>query len=137
MATYEDVILNVHAHVPLADMLLCRAWVEDVYADLADRYPWHFLYKHTSVSVAASRDIAVGVTQGDATVTSVALFVAGDVNRQFRIGSGPTYTILTFTDASNVELDQVYAGTTNAAATATILDCFLRMPADFGSQSHL
>lgn len=131
--TLGDTWRAVKLQVPGADPLLCRQWVQSAYGDLADRYPWHFLFQHTLLSVLASRSVTAVVTQGSAAVTSAALFVATDLNRQFRIGSGPTYTIITFTDASNIVLDQNYGDVDAAAASATILDAYVRCPADFGS----
>ncbi len=132
-ATFSETWRAVKLQVPLADALLCRQWVQHVYNDLTDRYPWHFAFAQTLLSVLASRTIVVGVTQGSTTVTSAALFVATDLNRQFRIGTGPTYTIVTFTDASTIVLDQAYGDVDDAAASVVILDAYTRLPADFGS----
>jgi hypothetical protein len=132
MATFGDTWRQVRLHVPLADALLVRQWVQQAYKDLADRYPWHFLYEETILRTAASASRTVGVTQDSATVTGAG-FVAADVNRQLRVGTFPIYTILSVTVGVDATLDMAYAGTTNAAATATVLDAYARMPADFGS----
>lgn len=130
-ATFNEVWRAVKLQVPLADALLCRQWAQHVYNDLFDRYPWHFSYAGTLLSILAARTITVTATQGSTALTSAALFVASDANRQLRVGSGPTYTIATFTDASNAVLDLPY-GDTGGAVSATILDAYARLPADFG-----
>ncbi|KKK75068.1 hypothetical protein LCGC14_2877440, partial [marine sediment metagenome] len=81
----------------------------------------------------ATRTITVVVTQDATAVTSAALFVATDLNRQFRVGDQPIYTIVTFTDTSNIVLDRAYAGVDNASASAEFVDFYARMPADFGA----
>ena len=132
MATFGDVWRSVRLQVPDAPALLVQRWVQDAYNALADRRGWAWLRTETQLTVQASRAIEVGVTNGQTTVTSAGLFVAGDAGRQFKVGSYPTYTIQTFTDVNTVVLDQAFAGTTDAAATATILDAFVTCPADFG-----
>lgn len=119
--------------MPAADGLLCRKWTQFAFNQLADRYPWYFQYLWALLAIRAERTITVGVTQDDATVTSAALFVSTDLNRQLRIGTGPTYTIATFTSTSSIELDQPYGDATNASASADIGDYYARMPANFGS----
>ena len=131
--TFREAWRAVKLQVPLADPMLCRKWVQYAYNELADRYPWHFLYQETILSTAASRTITAAVTQGSTAVTSAAAFVATDLNRQIRVGSGAIYTIVTFTDASNVVIDQSYADVDNATASVVISDRYVRTPADFGS----
>jgi hypothetical protein len=132
MATFEDTWRKVRLHVPMADALLAREWVQNAYKDLADRYPWHFLFEETVLRTTASRTETVGVTQGSATVTGAG-FVAADANRQLRVGTLPIYTILSVNVGVDATLDQAYAEVDNATASATILDAYARMPADFGS----
>ena len=133
MATFEDAWRAVKLEVPVADPLLCRKWVQYAYNELAEQYPWTFLFQETILSTVLARTLVVGLTQGDATMTSAALFVAGDVGLQVRVGAGPIYTIVTFTDASNVELDMVYAAATDPAASAVFSSRYVEMPTDFGS----
>lgn len=132
MATFEDAWRAVRLHVPIADAFLVRQWVQNAYKDLADRYPWHFLYEETVLRTAASSTRTVGVTQDSVTVTGAG-FVASDANRQLRVGTFPIYTILSVNVGVDATLDMAYAGVDNAAASATVLDAYARMPADFGS----
>jgi hypothetical protein len=132
MATFETAWRKVKLRVPMADPFLVRDWVQSAYKDLADRYPWQFLFAETILRTSASATRTVGVTQDSATVTGAG-FVAGDVNRQFRVGDFPIYTITAVTAGVDATLDLAYSGVTNATASATILDAYARMPANFGS----
>ncbi len=133
MANFAEAWRKVWLRVADADALLVRTWVQETYNDLADRYPWHFLFKEQILRTLATRTITVGVTLDSTAVTSAALFVASDLNRQFRVGDQPIYTIITFTDASNLVLDRAYAGSTDGTASAEFVDFYVRMPADFGA----
>lgn len=79
----------------------------------------NYIYRDRNLSVDdVTRTVAI--TNGDATVTSTG-FTAGMVGRWLQISDdGYWYRIGTYTSDTEVELDQVYQGTTNAAATATI-----------------
>jgi hypothetical protein len=128
---FEDAWRRAKIQLPAVDAMLVRDWAQDAYNDACTRRAWGWLRKESAISTLASRSVTAGVTQASATVTSTAEFVATDVGRQLRIGSYPFYTIIIFTDASTVILDRAYAGSTDAAATAQILDALVVMPADF------
>lgn len=130
--TYGDVWRTVRLYVQ-APTFLVREWANAAYKELARARHWAFLQAELRLSISASRSLVVGVTRGDATVTSAALFTAADVGRQFRIAPSQVYTILSLTNASSLELDQPYGDATDAAATALILDAYAVMPADFES----
>ncbi len=133
MATFEDAWRAVKLEVPLADPLLCRKWTQQAYNELADRYPWTFLFQETILSTVLARTLVIGVTQGSTTVTSAALFAASDVGLQIRIDTGAIYTVLTFTDASTLVIDVAYAEVDDAAASAVFSSRYVEAPADFGS----
>jgi len=133
MATFEDAWRDVRLHVPVADAFLARKWVQQSYKDIADRYPWSFLYEETVLTTdASSARTALGVTRGSVTVTGAG-FVAGDANRQFKVGTYPIYTILSVNVGVDATLDMAYGGTTDLAAAGTVFDAYARMPANFGS----
>lgn len=132
MATFEDAWRKVKLRVPMADAFLVRDWVQNAYKQIADAYPWHFLFSEVLLRTAASATRTVGVTQDSVTVTGAG-FVAGDVTRQFRVGDTPVYTIVGVTAGVDATLDKAYAGSDAAAASATIQDIYARMPADFGA----
>ena len=133
MATFEDAWSDVRLHVPIADAFLARKWVQQAYKDIADRYPWTFLYEETVLTTdASSARTALGVTRGSVTVTGAG-FVAGDVDRQFKVGTYPIYTILSVNAGVDATLDMAYGGTTDLAAAGTVFDAYARMPANFGS----
>lgn len=131
--TFRDVWSSVMLHVPGAPPSLVQSWVQDAYDRLLGRRHWAWLRRETVLTTLASRSLTLTFTQGDATVTSAALFVATDVGRQIRAGANtPVYTIDTFTNASAVELTQVYAEA-SGAKTSTIQDVYLVMPENFRS----
>lgn len=131
--TFTDAWRQVRLYVPVAPHFLVQAWVQDAWKTLARTRPWSFLRGELVLTINAARTVAsVTVTQGSATVTSVGLFLAADAGRQFRVGTFPTYTIQTFTDASTIVLDRVY-GEDTATGAASIYDGYAVMPADFGS----
>lgn len=133
MATFGEAVASVRLDVPAADALQVRTWGQRVYNALCDDYPWHFLRRETILTTLASADRTVGVTGGSPTVTGAG-FVAADATRQFRVGVGlPWYTINSVNVGVDATLDQNYTGTTDLAASATIFDGYVRMPADFGA----
>lgn len=128
---FENLWRQARNLFPGVPPLVVREWAQDAYERACDEHDWGFLRTEGFFTTLASRSVEVTVTQGSATVTSVGLFVATDVGRQLRIGTYPVYTIRTFTDANTIVLDRAYQSTTGAA-TATILDAYAVMPADFG-----
>lgn len=130
-ATFESVWRAVLLQAPDVPAMTARKFASDAYLQVAARRGWGFLRKQASISVLASRSVTVGVTVGQLTITSAAAFDATDAGRQFRISTGDTFTIVTFTDASTLVLDRPYTGVTDPAATASILDAYATMPADF------
>lgn len=133
MATFGSVWKLLRLFAPAVPPLLARTMVQDAYARLVDSRAWAGMLTQSQISLRAARSVTVGVTEGQTAVTSAALFVAGDDGRQFRVGgSGIPYTV-TFNTTSSITLDRAYAGTTDPAATATILDAYVTMPADFGA----
>jgi hypothetical protein len=130
--TFENLWRQARNLFPGVPPLVVREWAQDAYERACTQHGWGFLRAEAFLTTLASRSVAVGVTQGSATVTSAGLFVASDAGRQFRIGTYPVYTIRTYTDANTVVLDRVYQADTDAAATASILSAYALMPADFG-----
>lgn len=131
MPTFEDVTRAVLLQAPDVPAMTARAFVRDTYLKLSARRGWTYLRTVGSIAVLASRAVTIGVTNASTAVTSAAAFLATDAGRQIRVSPGETYTILTVSDASNVILDRVYTGDTDAAATAAILDAYATLPADF------
>jgi hypothetical protein len=130
--TFENLWRTARNLFPGVPALVVREWAQDAYIDACDYYSWGFLRTEAFLTTLATRETTVGVTQGSATVTAGGTFVASDAGRQFRIGTGPIYTIRTYTDASTIVLDRTYQADTNASATGTILSAYAVMPADFG-----
>lgn len=131
--TFSEAYRLVRLHASAAPVFLCREWVQEAWKSLCRRRGWSFLRAETVLRVAAARSVPVTVIQDSATVTSAAAFIAADAGRQFRIPLGPTYTIQTVVDPSTITLDRVYSEPNAVAASATILDAYATMPADFGT----
>ena len=117
MATFEDTWRQVRLRIPIADPFLVRQWVQDAYKEIADRYPWSFLYEEVILRTLASSARTVGVTQDSVTVTGAG-FVTSDVHRQFRVDNYPIYTILSVDVGADATLDMAYWDVDNAAAAS-------------------
>lgn len=119
---------------PLAQKLVQRAW-----RDIRDSRLWSFLVGETTIDVPDQ--IAVGTV----TVTNGSITVLGDatafaawtaitnalfITRQFRMGSGPIYNILSYA-SPNITLDRAYQEATVAGATYSIYKCYYPAPANF------
>lgn len=131
--TFRELWSLVLLHVPAAPASLVQSWVQSSYDDLIARRHWAWTRADAVLTTLASRAITVTFTQLSTAITSAGLFVASDAGRQIRVGtSSPIYTIDTVTNANAAVLTQMYAGS-SGAATATIHDRYLAMPADFRS----
>ena len=130
MSTFEDVWRRCRLELPAVPPLLLRAWAQDAYNDLGDRWGWSFLRAESTIVTKDARAFDVTFTQDAAGITSAALFVASDAGRQIKISGSPLYTIITVTDTSNAVLERAFTESTITGA-ATILDAYVTMPADF------
>lgn len=130
--TFEDAWKEVLLHSPMVSPFLARKWVQWAYARAGELRPWSNLRVETTIQTAAEKTGTVGVTNGSTAVTGGTLaFGAGDLYRQFRIGTSPIYTVAAVS-APDATLDRAYTGETEAAATASVLDAYILCPADFG-----
>jgi len=140
METFETAWRRARLLLPGVPALVVRDWVQETYARLCERKPWSWLRAEGILSTQDARAVSVTATQGSTTLTSVGLFVPGDLGRQFRgavTGSGlpstvPLYTIVAFTDVNTVVLDQAWAAP-SGAVDGQILDALAVLPADFGA----
>lgn len=130
--TFGDVWRRVRLHAPATPFGLVRSWVQNAYDTLHDRRPWVWATAETRLSILAARSLTVTTLQGSTLLQSAAGFVAADAGRQFRVGTYPVYTIISYQDASNVTLDQPYAGS-SGSQTGQILSAYQTLPADFGA----
>lgn len=131
MATFAQAWNQAWLDVPGAGALQVRQWTQNAYKRLCDSRQWTWRIKRAAFLLQASRDLAaVGVIYGSPNVSAAALFVAGDLGRQFRVGTYPVYTIITFTSTSAVVLDRPFEGTTDPAAEAEILSAYVTAPSD-------
>lgn len=132
-STFGGLVKSFQLEHPGVDYLLCRTWVLDAYKRACTGRRWGFLRAEGQLTNLASRTLTVGVVQGSTAVTSAVLFTATDHGRQFRVGGiGIPYT-MTFVTTSSVTLDRAFAGATDTAATATILDAYVALPEDLDS----
>jgi len=118
----------------LAPASLVQTWVQQAYSELAGTRHWAWLRREYLLTTLDARSLSVTFTNLSKTITSAALFVSADAGRQIRVGGSgtPTYTIDTVTNANTAVLTATYQGA-SGAATATISDIYLIMPADFRS----
>lgn len=130
--TYADVWRSVKLHASAAPTFLVRDWVNDAWKTLTRKRPTaNYLRVNYALRIDAARSVAVTVTRNSPTVTSVGLFVAGDVGRTFRVVSYPNYTIIAQPDVNTITLDRPF-GEEDAAVTGQIYDGYATLPADFG-----
>lgn len=130
--TFRDIWGKVSLHCPLAPTSLVQDWVQLAYDRLIGKRHWSWTIRDLNLTTLAARSISLNVLQGSTLLTGVGVFVATDVGRQLRVGTGPTYTINTVTDANTANLTQNYAEA-SGAVTGQISDVYLIMPADFRS----
>jgi len=130
MATFAQAWNQAFLDVPAAGALQVRQWALNAYKRLCDSRQWSWRIKRAAFLLEDAVDLTVGVTYGSATVTSAALFVAGNQGRQFRVGTYPVYNIVTFTDASTIVLDRPYEGETDTAGEGEILSAYVTAPSD-------
>jgi hypothetical protein len=130
--TFESVWRMVLGHAPIAGAGLAREWTQWAYSEFClARRSWAHLRVQSGLSITASRSGTCAVVQGQASAASGTLvFVAGDVGRTFRVGTGAYYTILSVTTGV-AALDRAFAETTDAAAAGTVFDGYATLPADF------
>lgn len=131
--TFENLWRRARNLFPGVPALVVREWGQDAFVDACGRSRWGFLRAEAFLTTLAARNVTVTVTQGSATVTSAAGFVATDQGRQFRIGTYPVYTIRTYTDPNTIVLDRTYQAADGVSVTAQILNAYALLPADFGS----
>lgn len=129
--TFGEAYRNVRLHCALAPILLCKFWTESAYRSICNKRPWSFLRAESEFLINDQKTGTVNLTRGSATVSGGTMaYATTDADRQFRVPGGSVYTIITAT-ASAYTLDRVYGGTTATATSATVLDAYLTMPADF------
>jgi hypothetical protein len=131
--TFGDLTRQFHLEWQSIDYMLCRQWVLDAYKRACTNRQWGFLRAEGQLTNGDARAITVGVIQGSPTVTSAAAFTAFDNGRQFRVGGLGIPFTMTFVNTSQVTLDRNYEGATNTAASATIFDAYVALPADCDS----
>lgn len=124
---------TLRAHCPLAPPLLARFWTETAYRKFCDRRNWSFLRGEDEFLINTQNTGTVDVTRGSATVSGGSMaYNLSDMDRQFMVGGrGPVYTIISVNDKVDYTLDRPYGGTSATATSASVLDAYLTMPADF------
>lgn len=134
--SFGSVWKSVRLHAGDPPALLARYWVLQAWRRICSLRGWSFLRSETQFLISASRTATVSATRGSVTLTGAGgfTFLAADVQRQIRFGTDFPQTILAVDLILNTAtLDRAYSGTSSAAATGTILDCYITCPSDFGS----
>ena len=132
--TFADVYRTVMLRCPMAPAMLARDWVKEALKRAWESNNWSFGRCEAAFSVNDQKSGLVDVTEGSDSVPSAGItFVATDLYRQFRIGSGPVYTIKCVdVDVNQIQLDRVFYGQTQSGVSCTVLDAYITMPANFG-----
>lgn len=132
--SFDAIVRKVQLRCPSAGVFLSRQWVDDAFRDLCRQREWSFLQKRGQFRFNDAYETGtVTVTFGSATVTgSGTTFTAAMVGRQFRTGVGsPIYTISAYVSATEITLDQVWAGETASAQSYKIYNAYVTVPSDF------
>jgi hypothetical protein len=118
------------------DKLVIKDFVNKTIRKLFMKYPYPLLSSDYINCVADYTTGTVSVTNGSATVTGVGTtFTSAMVGRKIRIGEEPTnyreYLINSFTNATSIELDEVYAEATASTQNYIIYEDEYTLPSDF------
>jgi hypothetical protein len=94
--TFESIWNEVHGHSMAVDPLLVQSWVRDAWREIAESRTWSWLRRRYVQHVAAPyTDGTVTCTPGDTAITFTgSILTDGMAGRQFRIGNGPIYDIV-------------------------------------------
>lgn len=112
--------------------MLARSFVQQAYEEFCARRSWSMLRAESQFLIADSKTGTVDVTYGSTTVSGGTMaYAVSDEDRQFRISTGPMYTIVDATAATSFTLDRVYGETTAVGTTARVLDAYITPPSDF------
>lgn len=133
--SYSKIWGGVLLRCPLAGSFLAREWVSHAFRRLSERRMWSWLLKRGQFLVPAVYNTGtVTVVRGSTTVTGIGtVWTALMVDRQFRIGSNPIYTIVSINVvAQTLVLDQAWGGS-NATSVYEIYQCLFAVPTDFHS----
>ena len=133
--TYGELWRKVLLRCPLAGQFLARDWINNAFRRVAERRAWTWLQKRGQFLTATVYDTGtVAVTHNSTAVVGTGTtFTAAMAGRQFKIAGSPIYTIATFTNGTNLVLDDEYGGDTDATAEYQIYKCYMDMPTDFHS----
>lgn len=131
--TFESIAGKVLLRCPAAGITLARDWVTNVFREIAERRRWSWLIKYGQFITPDSYTTGtVTCTQNSATVTgSGTSWTSSMVNRQFRQGFSPIYTIAQVNSATSLELEMVWGPATVSAVTYEIYQAYCTPPPDF------
>ena len=131
---YSEIWNKVKLRCPAASSLLCRDWVNNAFRQVSERLRWSRLLKRGQFIMPAVYNTGtVSVTHDSTAVVGTGTtFTSAMVGRQFRVSTDtPIYTVSTFTDTTNLVLDQSYGGDTDTSASYEIYQAYVTAPADF------
>lgn len=135
--SFSTLVGRVLLRCPMAGRFLAEDWVREAWLDICGPdHRWSWLYTFNQFLVPAVYNTGtVSVTRASTIVTGSG--TAWDntyLGRQFRIGTtNVIYTIAAVDSATQLELDQVWGGSTASAQTYQIYQCYFTVPSDFQS----
>lgn len=137
LSTYDGLVRQVKLRCPAASLFLARQWIDYAFRQFWDRKLWswqrkrgQFLLDQAIISGTAT------VTRGSTTVTGVGTtWLTGPVDptaHQFRVGTQtPIYTVQSVTSDTQLDLTEVWGGTTASGANYSIYNAYVTVPSDF------
>jgi len=131
--TFTQLWNRVLLRCPAAGPMLARDWVKNAFREVADARRWSWSLKRGQFIVPDLYRVGTAtVTQNSSTVTGIGTgWDQSMVDRQFRIGSDPIYTIVRVHSPTALELDQPYGGRSQSAVGYAIYQCYFTAPPDF------
>ena len=134
LSTFDSLYKGLLLRCPIASLFLARQWIDYAFRRLWDRRLWSWQIQQGQFLMnAAYVTGTVAVTRGSFTVTGTGTTFTSDmVGRQFRTGTqSPIYTIATFTDATHVDLTEIWGGATASGQTYSIYNAYVTVPTNF------
>jgi hypothetical protein len=139
MSTFSQLWRELLGQVKQLDVFAAQKFINRAYADICQAHSWSFLQ---AVGYIAAVDeittgtvsVTEGVTAIQFDVDAAAVLDAVGVNvpvtqRQIRVAGGLPFPLASYTPGGAAVLEQAFQGTTDSAASYSVLRCYYTPPA--------
>ena len=134
LSTYSELVNQLGLRCPAASLFLRRSWIDYAFRQLWDWKLWSWQVKNGQFLFDQVYNTGTVVcTRGSFTVVGTGTAWTTDlVNHQFRVGlQTPIYTIEDVTDATHLDLTQVWGAPSTGTVTYSIYNAYQTVPSDF------